>query len=116
MLMGWCIKIIDMAEFKVGRKVICVDASMTHSDIPNPLRKNKIYEVFGISNSACCGVLLLDIGLINQHASLNFCWHCKALLRAQRTWWLRASRFIPLDDFKEVTFTKINEEVPVSAQ
>lgn len=95
-----------MAEFKVGGKVICVKDHPTNDPSIPAIFKGQIRTVRSLFTSPYNGSLLLRfeefVGPINPYTN------------NERGY--EAFCFLPLDDFKEISFTKINEEVPVSAQ
>ncbi len=95
-----------MAEFKIGGKIICVkDHPVVTSGVP-PVFKGQMFTVRSMFNNLYYGNLLLRfteiVGPIN---------HCTG-----REMGYEAFCFLPLDDFKEVTFKEITKEVPVGAQ
>lgn len=106
-----------MAEFKVGGLVVCVKSVQLISDSGETFTytKNIIYIVRDLKVCGC-GTVALHLGDIRKDVNpTSTCKECNYKLVTQKVW-VAASNFLPLDDFKEVTFTKINEEVPVSAQ
>jgi hypothetical protein len=114
--MGWCIKNKSMAEFKVGGKVICVK---DHSQ--GWVKKGQVYECKDMRPSQCeCNDLELDVGLTKPGGYLKGyaqCIDCHTVFIDQtKAGWFSSSLFLPLDDFKEVTFEKIKEHVPVGVQ
>lgn len=107
-----------MAEFKVGGKCICVESVSAKSSLGQVIeyKKGLTYTVKEIT--ICnCNTLHLWLGDVLSKGAIKtcVCWRCKKKLAEEKAFVI-ARHFIPLDDFKEVTFTKINEEVPVSAQ
>lgn len=106
-----------MKEFKVGGKVICVDDRNKFPDSTAvPVKRNSLYTVNAIRSSDCCGIVLLDVGFKSDTGRYK-CGTCgNTHPHESGKWWLRASRFLPLDDFREVTFTELKKEMPVSAQ
>lgn len=112
------IKLFVMAEFKVGRYAICIDAGpAVTKGYTASLIKGKVYPVKDIAVSPCCGIVILDVGIIGNTEKHN-CSKCRGAYVKPKigVWWVGSWRFLPLDDFKEVTFEKINESMPVSAQ
>lgn len=101
-----------MAEFKVGGKVICVE---DHS--AGVVRKNEVFETLAISPPKCkCGRLQIHVG-ITATSRNKVCISCHAKwIDDCVEWWFDSALFLPLDDFKEVTFTQIKQEVPVGMQ
>ena len=105
-----------MAEFKVGGKVVCVDDKPKRSTKPLPVSKNRIYSIIGISYSPCCNDMLLDLGFTSEVKKVN-CNSCQSVYaRKDNIYWMLSFRFLPLDDFQQVTYTKILETVPIGAQ
>lgn len=106
-----------MAEFKVGGKAICINPNHLPNQIGTlqpKLVKNTIYEIHGIKETPCCGRLQLNIGHKMPIAHIS-CGACDNLYHnSDGIWWFLASRFVPIDDFKEVTFKEIKE--PICAQ
>lgn len=101
-----------MAEYKVGGKVVAI------GDHPQGrFKKGDIFTVLGIDKSECCHTTVLNVGITigecvmicqscgGRHHHGSF--HC----------WYRYSWFIPLEDAadKQITYTKIIEDIPVFA-
>lgn len=101
-----------MAEFKVGGTVICVK---DHSR--GVVKKNTIHTVHGLRDAPCkCGLMEINIGITSTNIS-HHCAKCGQTKQAVNGYyWLSERLFLPLDDFKEVTFTELKTEMPVSAQ
>lgn len=94
-----------MKEFKVGSTVICVkDHPSDYGD--RNIKKNEILVIRSKFNNTANGKLLLRfegiVGSVNPNTG------------NERGY--EYDYFLPLDDFKEVTFTELKKEMPVSAQ
>lgn len=106
-----------MSEFKVGGKVICVK---DHSE--GVVKKGEIFTLLNIQPSNCkCNNWELDIGIRVEKRQYFYkvgCSDCCTIFDDDRTniAWLSSSIFLPLDDFKEVSFQKLLEQMPVGAQ
>jgi len=95
-----------MAEFKVGGKVICVK---DHPDVmfgKYPIHRNETRTVravcFTVESAFGVALMFEETILPNGYNGLECGYD--------------ATHFLPLDDFKEVTFEKIKEQVPVGVQ
>lgn len=106
-----------MAEFKVGGYVVCIETCSGVSTLGEKFgyTKDSIYQVKEIKTCSC-GDISLWLGDVMVQGYTNNCFCCCGKLLGHDRVYAKSRRFLPLDDFKEVTFTKINEEVPVSAQ
>ncbi len=106
-----------MAEFKVGGKVICVKQCTLISNTKESYTYN-INQTYTISEvKICsCGSVSLWLGDVRVGTGKTFtqC-PCKKKTETFKVF-AHSLYFLPLDDFKEVTFEKIKEQVPVSAQ
>lgn len=92
-----------MAEFKVGGKVICVKTYTAKIFETLSVKKNTILTVRKIHLNTPPYYLYFDeIIAPKDERGIEYAYD--------------GAFFLPLDDFKEISFTKINEEVPVSAQ
>ena len=102
-----------MAEFKVGGKVVCV------KDHSEKLVKTGIVYPVNYIHKCSCGALSLDVGIeydLNPdfEYGVTQC-HCGKIDESPRPLF-DSCLFLPLDDFQQVTYTKILEQVPVGAQ
>lgn len=101
-----------MSRFEVGMKII---ALADHHQ--GAFKKGDIFIVRSISRSTCsCGRERLDVGVILTTTVL-VCAICGSNVTCGNIWWFLSSRFAPLEggEFKQVTYTKIIEELPVGA-
>lgn len=107
-----------MAEFKVGGKAICIESREFISTMGLTFRyyKDRCYSVSDLLLCKC-GSLSLWLGDVNNLGSQQFseCGICWQLIETKKVF-VHSKFFVPLDDFKEVTFEKIKEQVQVSAQ
>lgn len=108
-----------MAEYKVGGRVICIERRILQSSAGQIIeyKKNSVYEVKAIAGCSCSfPSLWLGDMLSKGDIRISECAFCNAQLARDGRIFVISTSFLPLDDFKEVTFTEIKKEVPVSAQ
>lgn len=101
-----------MSEYKVGGKVVAI---RNHSE--GYFKSGQVYAVLGIGESECCGTLTLNIGVPSSLYGMS-CIKCGGYYKEGDPYaWFLASSFVPVDDMslKQVTYTKIIEEIPVGA-
>ena len=83
--------------FDKGQKVVCIKGTTSACGIK--LIEQKIYVVKNIWKCNCSNVL--DVGIkISTNVT---CFKCNKLLSTDGTWWLYASRFVPLDEWENAT-------------
>lgn len=109
-----------MSQFKVGGKVVAaqrvhVENSCGESII---IEKGSILPVFEV-RECDCGTISLDLGFTSRKAKdpNTQCYVCKAIEKT-RVWYLAAKYFVPIEEqeFKQVEYTKILEQIPACAQ
>jgi len=95
-----------MAEFKVGGRVICVKDHPDKKFKKYDVKKGATYTLRDMERDPLFGNMILRFEEIHlpKHDNLP------------GEYGYDADHFLPLDDFKEVTFKEITKEVPVGAQ
>lgn len=96
-----------MKGYEKGKKVVCI-----YSHSQGVTRKGQVYVILGIMQCKC-GRILLDLGVKNTLLNMQ-CSDCEKIFESE-TWWQSAHRFTLLEEteFKQVTYTKIIEEIPM---
>lgn len=97
-------------SFKVGQKVVCVDA--THHDaskLKAPLKNGEIYNVSLVVNCSC-GAHIIGVGISKKTGMKQYC-YCGNQIKSNQ-WHHTATRFRPLDhSFGENLATEIEQEI-----
>lgn len=101
-----------MTEFKVGGKVVAIE---DHRQ--GIFKKGEIFELLGIQKSSCkCDFLSLDIG-ISKTKKTQSCYACGGIWKNKtNAWWVSSLLFVPIEDFRQITYTKILETIPIGVQ
>ena len=86
---------------KVGDRVVCV---RTHS--LRAVIKGKIYEIFNIYKSPCCGKIIYDVGISGHGKTRCLCG--KILGGAE--WWIGSWLFRPIE-YNSATEELANKEI-----
>jgi hypothetical protein len=94
--------------FRIGQKVVCIES---HSQ--NVVVKGQIYVVKGLKVCPICGHLDVDVGIKPPVKSFSTCSGCGTCIESS-IWWLRASRFAPIEEIGETTYDEIMEPYSVS--
>lgn len=96
-----------MKKFEVGMKVLCVK---DHSQ--EAVKKGQEYRVLGIKENKCCGSIVLDVGVIA--ASTHTKCTCGNREKSEDgVWWINNTLFVPIEEFQQITYTKIIEQIPI---
>lgn len=97
--------------FRVGQKVVCVDAgSRIIGAIMPSLVKGKMYTVIGIYKNPCCGMISIDVGL-KSNILLQGC-ICGSVFNNWHRCVHNPNRFRPIDEqFGERIASEIEEEI-----
>ncbi len=106
-----------MAEFKVGGKAICLSTISAVSNFGKKYeyKKDSVYMIQEIKECACGHIALWLGDTLSGPDAICSCHKCNGVLGLGKVY-ADSKYFLPLDDFKEVTFEKIKEQVPVGAQ
>ena len=84
-----------MGRFKIGQKVVCVDAVFKGEGISANIKKGAVYIVN--KNLKNCCYNLIDIGIVSGSRYMR----CNCGIRSlniEKLHWLRESRFAPLEE------------------
>ncbi len=99
-------------KFYIGQIVICKDDTFKHGT--KYLKKGNKYVINDIKENPCCNLLLLDVGIIHTSDKNVECMCNKVSFEKQGTnFYVNSSRFSPLEELQEVTFSQIKEEINI---
>ncbi len=85
---------MEQPLFAPGDRVVCVD-SKSKSGMPTGLIEGNKYTVMAIKRNACCGRVVIDVGLLNP-SGYERCTKCDISIKSNVAW-KHQYRFVPED-------------------
>ena len=94
--------------FHKGQKVVCIRGKFEYGQLV--LVENHTYTVRNISCCKCSD--LVDVGLRTPSVK---CFKCNTVIANDGTWWFYASRFVPLDEWRDfnASLQQLKEDMQV---
>lgn len=101
-------KDINFPPFYPGQRIVCVDDA--YNFIPIPIKKDIEYRVISCKQSGCsCKQWIVDIGITSECPN-TLCNICGGSYISSPEWFLRANRFVPIEEkFESISLTKVYE-------